>query len=60
VVRMRDDDGFKLYLEDGSWVLVRFSGTEPLMRVYSEAQSPEKVQLLIDALAQRMGVGASV
>jgi phosphomannomutase len=59
VVRMRSDDGFKLYLEDGSWVLVRFSGTEPLMRVYSEAQSKEKVAQLIDALAARMGVAAA-
>jgi phosphomannomutase len=35
-------DGIKLYLEDGSWVLLRPSGTEPLMRVYMETNSPEK------------------
>ena len=35
-------DGIKLYLEDGSWVLLRFSGTEPLMRIYVETNSPEK------------------
>jgi phosphomannomutase len=35
-------DGIKLYLEDGSWVLLRPSGTEPLMRVYLETNSPEK------------------
>ena len=34
-------DGFKFWLEDGSWQLVRFSGTEPLVRVYAEAGSPE-------------------
>ncbi|MDQ3937158.1 MAG: phosphoglucomutase/phosphomannomutase family protein [Chloroflexota bacterium] len=34
-------DGFKFWLEDGSWLLVRFSGTEPLVRVYAEATSPE-------------------
>lgn len=35
-------DGIKLYLEDGGWVLLRPSGTEPLMRVYMETNSPEK------------------
>lgn len=35
-------DGVKLYLEDGSWVLLRPSGTEPLIRVYIEADSAEK------------------
>lgn len=32
-------DGVKLYLEHGSWVLLRPSGTEPLMRVYMETDS---------------------
>jgi phosphomannomutase len=32
-------DGFKFWLEDGSWLLIRFSGTEPLVRVYTEATS---------------------
>jgi phosphomannomutase len=34
-------DGFKFWTEDGSWLLVRFSGTEPLVRVYAEATSAE-------------------
>lgn len=55
VVRTRTDDGFKFYLEDGSWVLMRMSGTEPLMRVYSEASSSERVAALIDALESRAG-----
>src|SRR5215210_4101910 len=33
------NDGFKFWLDDGSWLLVRFSGTEPLVRVYAEASS---------------------
>src|SRR5438132_4457873 len=49
VVRVRDDDGFKFYLDDGSWVLVRMSGTEPLMRVYSEAPTQQRVEELIAA-----------
>jgi phosphomannomutase len=50
-------DGVKLYLQDGSWVLLRPSGTEPLMRVYMESDSIEKqnqiaeiMELLIDRL----------
>jgi phosphomannomutase len=34
-------DGFKFWLDDGSWLLVRFSGTEPLVRVYAEATSAD-------------------
>ena len=56
VVRIRDDDGFKFYLDDGSWVLMRMSGTEPLMRVYSEAPTPERVAELIGAMEQLCGV----
>ncbi len=40
-------DGFKLLLADGSWVLVRPSGTEPMMRVYAEADSPDRVEALL-------------
>ncbi len=34
------NDGFKFFLADGSWLLVRASGTEPLVRVYTEATEP--------------------
>jgi phosphomannomutase len=56
VVRSRTDDGFKYYLKDGSWVLVRFSGTEPLIRVYSESSTPDRVQSLLGSLEDRLGV----
>jgi phosphomannomutase len=41
-------DGIKLYLEDGSWVLLRPSGTEPLIRVYIETTSDEKLAAIAD------------
>jgi phosphomannomutase len=56
VVRSRTDDGFKFHLEDGSWVLLRMSGTEPLMRVYSEAPSPQRVDELLAAMEAIVGV----
>lgn len=37
------NDGFKFFADDGSWLLVRFSGTEPLVRVYTEAVSASAV-----------------
>jgi len=41
-------DGYKVILEDGSWVLVRPSGTEPLIRVFAESKDPEKAQKLVN------------
>jgi len=41
-------DGIKHYLNDGSWLLVRQSGTEPVLRIYSEASSKEKAVALVE------------
>ncbi len=40
-------DGVRFQLEGGSWSLVRFSGTEPLLRIYCETDSPERVRRLL-------------
>ncbi len=40
-------DGLKLILEDDSWLLMRPSGTEPLVRVYAESPSPEKTKKIL-------------
>jgi phosphoglucomutase len=42
-------DGMKLLLEDGSWILVRESGTEPVARVYVEARSEKDIAALTEA-----------
>lgn len=48
VTGRKDTDGFKFFV-DGGWVLVRASGTEPLIRFYAEAESREKVNELLKA-----------
>jgi phosphomannomutase len=42
-------DGFKFFVDDGSWLLIRTSGTEPLVRVYTEATSAEAQDALVNA-----------
>jgi phosphomannomutase len=49
-------DGYKYYLDDGSWLLVRSSGTEPLIRLYSEARSDAEVAELLEAGKQLAGL----
>lgn len=40
-------DGFQFRMEDGGWMLIRFSGTEPIMRVYCETRHADKVQAIL-------------
>jgi alpha-D-glucose phosphate-specific phosphoglucomutase len=47
VTRLDTTDGFKFVLEDGGWMLIRFSGTEPIMRVYTETTHGDKVQAIL-------------
>jgi phosphomannomutase len=49
VTSINTTDGFKFGFEDGGWVLVRFSGTEPIIRVYCEVLRPESVQPVLNA-----------
>ncbi len=44
------EDGTRFTLEGGYWGLVRYSGTEPLVRLYAEADSPERVQAVLSDL----------
>jgi phosphomannomutase len=41
-------DGYKFRLDDGSWLLIRFSGTEPVLRLYCEAPTLEQVHEILD------------
>ncbi len=51
VVNINTLDGFRYEMEDGGWMLIRFSGTEPIIRVYTETTHRDKVQdILQDGL----------
>ena len=41
-------DGFQFRLEDGGWMLIRFSGTEPILRVYCETRHGDKVKAILE------------
>ncbi len=49
VSSIEDTDGYKFRLNTGSWVMIRPSGTEPVLRVYSEASNSEECFRILDA-----------
>jgi phosphomannomutase len=49
VVPLDTNDGVKFFVDDGSWLLVRLSGTEPLVRVYTETRAQAEVNPMLDA-----------
>jgi phosphomannomutase len=48
VARTEDLDGFKFFFEDETWVMIRPSGTEPVLRVYAEAPSTAESFKILD------------
>ena len=56
VTKLDTRDGFRFLLADGSWLLVRFSGTEPLVRLYAEAGSLERMRMLLDEGRRLVGI----
>ncbi len=48
VAKFQTEDGFKYVLEDGTWLLIRFSGTEPVLRIYTETDSPQSVDPMLE------------
>jgi phosphomannomutase len=49
-------DGLRFLLEDGAWALIRLSGTEPLMRIYTELRQEDMVQPVLNAVREMTGV----
>ena len=56
VNKLVTDDGYKFILDDDSWLLIRFSGTEPILRVYAESDSIARVDGFLEAGREMAGV----
>ncbi|MCZ2130411.1 MAG: phosphoglucomutase/phosphomannomutase family protein [Bacteroidia bacterium] len=50
VLRTEDIDGYKFHLANDEWVMIRASGTEPVLRVYAESVTSEKAYQILDAV----------
>lgn len=48
VVRIKDYDGYKYILSDGSWFMMRLSGTEPIVRIYAEAPTEKRALAMLE------------
>ena len=56
VERVSREDGCKVYFADGSWVICRFSGTEPLLRMAAEAESADRAEGYIRLWREELGL----
>ncbi|GAJ00519.1 unnamed protein product, partial [marine sediment metagenome] len=56
VVKFDTTDGFRFILADTTWLLIRFSGTEPVLRIYTESDSPARVERLLELGKKLAGV----
>ncbi len=57
VVKKVTTDGYQFIMDDGGWLLVRFSGTEPLIRVYTETTDQAAVQAILADGLRLAGIG---
>lgn len=56
VTKVDTSDGFYITLADATWLLIRFSGTEPLLRIYAESDSQDRVERLLKLGKKLAGV----
>jgi alpha-D-glucose phosphate-specific phosphoglucomutase len=56
VTKFETTDGFRYILADNAWLLIRFSGTEPVIRTYAESSSPERVESLLSFGEEMTGI----
>ena len=58
VLNSDNTDGFRYTFDDeGSWLLIRFSGTEPLLRIYAECQNSHDTQTILNSALEIMEIG---
>ena len=57
VVKITTFDGIKYILKDDSWLLIRASGTEPIIRIYTEANTLKKANIFIEFIIKKLKLG---
>ncbi len=56
IERVGYEDGCKVYFKDGGFIICRFSGTEPLLRIFAESSTKEAAKASIDAFTKFLGL----
>ena len=56
VIETNTEDGFRFILADTTWLLIRFSGTEPVLRIYTESDTPTRVEKLLEVGKEIAGI----
>ena len=56
VVETNTRDGFRFVLADTAWLLIRFSGTEPVLRIYTESNTLARVEKLLELGKELAGI----
>lgn len=54
VERVEDMDGYKYFISPEEWIMIRASGTEPVLRVYAEGSTKERVAQMLEAAKQTL------
>jgi phosphomannomutase/phosphoglucomutase len=52
--RVETIDGIKVWVDDESWIMVRQSGTEPIMRLYAESSSEQRLKQMVDVYVEKI------
>lgn len=50
IERLSYEDGLKVYFTNGGWIIARFSGTEPLLRIFAEMESKETAEQMLNQM----------
>ena len=53
---MEDLDGLKYFFDDEEWLMIRASGTEPVLRTYAESKNKQRAFELLEACKKELGV----
>ncbi|NLC64592.1 MAG: phosphoglucomutase/phosphomannomutase family protein [Erysipelothrix sp.] len=56
IKEIKDFDGIKFYFEEGGWISCRFSGTEPLLRIFAESQDESFIENSVNTLVHMLGI----